>query len=678
MVLSLSFLATPRIQFEQETIPLRRRKAVALLAYLAVTNQPHTRERLAALLWPEHDDARALAYLRNTLWIITGHIGKSFVQADDLTVALRAAAGVEVDVLRFRSLLGSATPGIDALQAAVALYQDEFLAGFSLRDAPAFDEWQTIECEALHRQFIGAIAQLTSLLKDRGDTEAALEVAERWARVDPLDENAQTMLIDLCLQTGRPALARQRFEAYGDLLRREFAAEPSPALAERIQSAGMVNISQSATLPGFPIPVPATAFVGRKRESAEVIALLQRPDCRLLTLTGIGGIGKTRLALHVAAQLAGSFAHGVAFIPLIELQTPDYVLPTIAINMGCVLEEDADHEVQLIDYVRDRHMLLLLDNYEHLLETAPLISRILQHAPQTVVLVTSTEVLRLSCEWVYPLDGLAQRSPAADENEALELFGARARQVRGGAALRPDEVPAAEHICQILGGMPLALELAASWLMALTVDDIVAILEHSPKALATTARDVPPRHRSLWAVFSHSWDGLPPHQQRHYAQLSVFCRPFMVRAAHRVTGASAHDLGEYVAKSLLDTDDGRFSMHPLLQGFARIKLEEDSELLRTTCDKHSAYYASLTSDALPEEMLEICAALDWANQRANLDRICRLTRLLRDFYTTWGWHIATESTYRLLRESSRLAQEHDHESLTVMLHECLDRLYRFN
>lgn len=308
MVLSLSFLATPRIQFEQETIPLRRRKAIALLAYLAVTNQPHTRERLAALLWPEHDDARALAYLRNTLWIITGHIGKSFVQADDLTVALRAAAGVEVDVLRFRCLLGSATPGIDALQAAVALYQDEFLAGFSLRDAPAFDEWQTIECEALHRQFIGAIAQLTSLLKDRGDAEAALEVAERWARVDPLDENAQTMLIDLCLQTGRPALARQRFEAYGDLLRREFAAEPSPALAERIQSAGMVNISQSATLPGFPIPVPATAFVGRKRESAEVIALLQRPDCRLLTLTGIGGIGKTRLALHVAAQLAGSLS----------------------------------------------------------------------------------------------------------------------------------------------------------------------------------------------------------------------------------------------------------------------------------------------------------------------------------------------------------------------------------
>jgi predicted ATPase/DNA-binding CsgD family transcriptional regulator len=356
----------------------------------------------------------------------------------------------------------------------------------------------------------------------------------------------------------------------------------------------------------YNLPSQPTPFVGREQELVEIATLLATPACRLLTLTGPGGVGKTRLALEIVTRVVGAhgraplpsppFPNGIYFVPLQPLTSPDFLIPTIADALQFSLYGEGDPKTQLLNYLREKHLLLVLDNFEHLLDGADLLSDILDAAPAVKLLVTSRERLHLREEWVLDIGGLPfpeqNADGALDDYSAVRLFVHSAR--RAGYMPLEADMPAIVQICWLVEGMPLAIELAAAWARVLPCAEIAREIERSLDILATTLRNVPDKHRSMRAVFDYSWNLLSPDAQLALKRLSVFQGGFRREAAEQVAGARLPILAALVDKSLLRVNaNGRYDLHELLLHYARERL--DSEPIRRL---HSAYYAGFLAQRL--------------------------------------------------------------------------------
>ena len=254
-------------------------------------------------------------------------------------------------------------------------------------------------------------------------------------------------------------------------------------------------------LPTFPTP-----FIGRVDEIGQLSHLLDDPACRLLTLVGPGGMGKTRLGVEVARCKLGDFPDGVYFIPLQPLRAADQMVS--AVIDALPLQAIREPQQELMNYLGEKHLLLIIDNFEHVLAGSDLVSAMLAHAPRIKVLVTSRETLKLQGEWVRTVSGLTYPAEGSPQNDgsysAAELFSETARRLRGDFSL-DNEYPRVIRICQLVEGMPLALELAAGWMTTLTCAEIVYEVERNLDFLTSETRDLPERHRSMQAVFEHSW-----------------------------------------------------------------------------------------------------------------------------------------------------------------------------
>lgn len=417
------------------------------------------------------------------------------------------------------------------------------------------------------------------------------------------------------------------------------------------------SIGPRTNLPVFPTPL-----IGRQREVEQLSQLLGDPQCHLLTLVGPGGIGKTRLAIETASQVREAFADDVYFISLASASTTRLLVPTIAEAIGFAFQGQsrADPKTQLFSYLKDKQALLLADNLEQLLAEPGIevLADLLANSPQIKLLITSRASLGLPGEWVFEVQGLpvpeSRSSQESAQNTSAELFLQRARRAYVGFDADSEDFSAIVRICQLVDGMPLAIELAAAWVRTLSCKEIESEIERGLGFLKAPGRDLPPRHRSMRAVFDHSWHLLSEEEQAVLLRLSVFGGGFLRDAAEQVAGATLSMLSTLITKSLVRRSvAGRYDLHELLRQFAADQFAERADEKKATQSCHSDFYLTYFGQAdgrlrsstqrqtlaeLTAEMDNIRIAWDWAVAHGEFKLIEQTLRAFAMLYDTRGWY----------------------------------------
>ncbi len=427
---------------------------------------------------------------------------------------------------------------------------------------------------------------------------------------EPLKEDLQLELMDLLARRGDFLTALKQYNSYQKLLDHELGVEPMPDTVrhrDQIMSARMT--------PWNNLKPEITPFLGRSEEIRRLSAMITHPDTRLLTISGSGGMGKTRLARRIIRQLGSHqwryFMHGVLFVPLAMLDSEADIIYAIASACDIVLAGQDEPLTLLAKTLKQREILLVLDNFEHLTAHAPLVFQLLQEAPKLKVLVTSRHRLNLPGETVFPLSGLTYSQFDNDFDATAELDDGPRLFMQASRKLNPEfSMSETDHfnifrICEIVDGIPLGIELAASWTRVLTCREIVERLEADLKLLTNDQTPVTERHRDLRAVFQYSWDLLSPEEQSILAALSIFRGPFEFQAAADIAGATADGVAGLVDKSLLqavvlrDTTQvalGRiYSVHEIVRYYAQEMLAADPSRQESITAAHLEYYASYTA-----------------------------------------------------------------------------------
>ncbi len=448
------------------------------------------------------------------------------------------------------------------------------------------------------------------------------------------------------------------------------------------------------------LPVQPTNFIGREEVLATISQTLSDGSCRLITLVGPGGIGKTRLAIQSAYTMENHFADGAYFVTLQAVSSPDMMVMAVFDALKFSLQGHNDPLAQLLRTLHDKQLLLILDSFEHLVQSVDLLLELLEHAPQVKLLVTSREVLNLRQEWVVPISGLqfpdSLQSEDAESFGAVRLFVECARRVQPQFSLA-DERMHVIRLCQIVDGVPLAIELAASWLKSLPCAEIVLEVQRNLDFLDTKLRDLPARHRNIRAVFDHSWTLLLPKEQNVFSSLAIFRGGFRRDAAERVAGASISHLSALIDKSLIRIDNaGRYQIHELLRQYAEEKLDQQPNLKNALREQHCAYYAAFLDghcrnlaggktstiyDQVMEDVDNIWAAWDYALTRCDEEIIAQFLVPLYRLVNEQNRYYDGERIFR--RALSCLEGLDDQFSLTqarasLCLALCLQNLTRYD
>ena len=662
-LLEIQLLGAFRLTHANEPVTtLSAERVQMLLAYLLLHRQaPQPRHHLAFLLWPDASEGQARTNLRNLLHSLRNALpaAETFLETTNLTVQWRLDAPYRLDVADFETAFSAAMSGGDEattqryLIEAIDLYTGDLLPS-------NYDDWLMPLREELRGRFGQALQRLIDLLENRGDYPSAIRYTMRLLHQDLLNEATYVQLMRLHARSGDRASVRRVYDQCVAALERELEVEPSPTTTAAYQQllrleAPVKPLTPVAQIPPPPQPLPTvpaappaanlplsvapvttprprplppqpTPLVGRAREVAEITELLADPQLRLVTLVGPGGVGKTRLSLACAAQVAEQFADGVAFAPLAPVHDVATVYPALATALALTFAGTSELAAQVHHFLHNKTLLLVLDNLEHLLDEVDFVVTLLVEAPQVKLLVTSRERLNLQEEAVYTVGGLpllTEASDASADSAALQLFLQAARRTRSKFQPSADDLPAIAQICRLVDGIPLGIELAAAWVHLLSCQEIVAEIGRNLDFLATPARNVPERHRTLRAVFDHSWQLLTPGEQRILRQLSVFQGSFTRDLAVAVTGATLPVLGALVNKSLLRrNEDGRYELHEQVRQYAYRKLHDADEAV-TTRDRHLTALLALVRTAesgakrtawapVELEMTNLRAALEWS------------------------------------------------------------------
>jgi DNA-binding SARP family transcriptional activator/predicted ATPase len=608
-------------------------KAPALLCYLAVTGRPQFRLVVAGLLWGDLPEEDACANLRKVLSNLRDLAGDYLIITPH-TVAFDRQSAYWLDVREFlervdRDMRGqrggeirkqgaagqtpvslfapSVSTHLPHLHEAADLYRGDFLDGFYVRHAPLFEEWVLGQREGLRHLAEHVLQQLAEHHAGQGELDLAIDFTLRLLALDPWQEDAHRQLMALWARRGDRNAALAQYETCRRLLASELGVEPmaaTTALYRRIRAIGAPRPHN--------LPAPVTTFVGREAELALIAARLADPNCRLLSILGLGGVGKTRLALEATsaaqAQVSDAFIDGVYFVPLPTVHSTRGLATAIAAALGLPLSPGADPQAVLLHHLSDRELLLVLDGFEHLVAEAGFLATLLAHAPRVKLLVTSQWRLNLSGEWVIELGGLPY--PPLGATGDIETFGAlqlliqRARQADPTLELSAMDIHALTLICELLEGLPLAIELAASWAGRRRILEIAQAIEGGLDALVAFQRDLPARHRSMEATFEYSWRLLSPSERQVLRRLAVFRGGFTQEAAERIAEADRIVLTAMTDRSLLRrTRSGRYEMHELLRLFAAERLAETPADDDATRERHAHFYLG---ESVAQREVKLC------------------------------------------------------------------------
>jgi predicted ATPase/class 3 adenylate cyclase len=341
------------------------------------------------------------------------------------------------------------------------------------------------------------------------------------------------------------------------------------------------------------LPAQLTAFIGRETELAALHSLLSDSHNRLITIMAPGGMGKTRLALETARQMVEVFSQGIYFVALDRITSAELIVQSVAEILPIFLASNEDPKSRVLEYLQDKTILLVMDNFEHVLDGAAFVQEILAGAPHIQILATSRAKLNLTGETVYSIKGLTVGNGNSEKDSAIQLFAQSARQTLPAFELNTVVLPAVKKICLLVDGMPLAIVLAAAWIDTLSVDEIASEIEQNIDLLETEKRDVPDRQRSVRAVIESSWNQVDPSAQTLLKRLSVFRGGFTRAGAQEAAGASLHGLSTLVDKALLlrDPNSGRYFIHELLRQYAEEQLALSADEERSAHEDHAKYFA---------------------------------------------------------------------------------------
>src|SRR5258706_3847444 len=712
--LALHLLGPPKLELDNAPIATDRRKTLALLAYLAVNRGPHTRDYLSALLFPDYDQSKAFTNLRHTLWETQQAIGEGWIVADHETIGLIAEGvdhstpssgrGIWLDVAQFEALImesrtqNDISLRIPLLTDSVKLYRNHFLTGFSLKDAPNFNEWAFNESENLRHQLTGALTLLSDDLCAVGQVEIAIPHTQRLIALDPLNEASHRQMMKIYIEAGQPNAALKQYQTYEKILRKELGVDPQPetrAIYKQSRRCELIS-TQPVKQKGLSalqhnLPFQLSKFIGREIEQSEITSLMA--NHRLVTLIGTGGIGKTRLSLKVGEQSIKAYANGVWLVELASLNDPALVPQTMAAIFNIAEGSDESFTEKLIRVLRPKTMLLVLDNCEHVLSACTqLADALLKNCPHLKILATSREALGITGEALYhvPPLGLPDVRQILEkllQYESIQLFEERARLVQEKFSLTLENASSIAQICHRLDGIPLAIELAAARVNVFSTEKIAVRLNQSFNLLTKGNRATLPRHQTLRACIDWSWNLLSESEQIVLRRLSVFAGSWTLEGAEAVvTGAGVNELdvldllSNLMEKSLVfvDCETGRYRMLETIRQYASEKFQETDEV-GAVRNRHCAWVLAWAEEIEPElegpdliaqlprvaiELDNVRTAVEWGLSTGEPEISMRIVNAL---YYFWDGHNPFKESRQWLEKGISLRERLSKNTLAEAL-----------
>lgn len=689
MTLNISVLGSVRVNLHGNPIEnFYFARVCALLVYLAIEDQEtHDRNFINTLLWPDAEPQIASSNFRQALSKLRLIVedkkqsrDKPYILASAKTIGINRETDLFVDLKVFQKLtnevqkhkhrrLGVCPGCIEKLEQAVSLYEGDFLSEFTI-DSEPFEDWVRSKREPLHILVLNCLQELTDYHYRHNNLSKSLSFAYKQIKLDPFCDIAHHQLIQIFVAMGMRNAALSHYETYRKNLGTRLQVHP---LAETVNLYKQIVAGQLGThnLPGTPpcqLPTQLLPTIGYETEIRRIREKLASLDCRLITVTGLGGCGKTHLSTHVGWQERLNFRDGIYFVDLTQVKAKD-LLAAIGNALPLPSTPHQDIKTQLFNWLRDREVLLILDHFDHLINQAAVLLKLLTVTHHAKILITSRQWLKLRGEHVISIYSLSyptssQGLSSFETYEAVQLFMESAYRIKPDFIVNTvEDKSAVAKICRIVGGNPLAIQLAAYWVTIFSVTEIAERIALNVDFLSTPLNHLPPRQRSMAAVFLACWNRLNQQERHAFCRLSIFSGSFNLEAAEKVAQAKPQIIFSLQSKSLLKLVNGgadektlfstkRFIIPEPYRYYGNINLHNQSNLAQQIqFSLHSKYFLDLLhlmirklNDHNRHQILkDLYADLEnfeqawqWAINQQQYNRIARSQHDLSFLYTELG------------------------------------------